>query len=136
MREQNPKRKLTGKVTKALSSVCLDLLLGLLAELDSIGAIDLLANGLDLLSNRNIEIIKELEVGFAFAGSDNGFSQCASTSTTLSPVIADNCSIGTTGESLITNELEFGRGVGTRNIATNFSTKLRVMIVRSLTQTG
>ena len=107
-------KKLTRKVRETLTSVGLNLFLSKLTELDSVGAVDLLANGFDLSGDGNVEIVEELEVGFTLTGGDNGFSECASTSTTLSPVVADNSGIGTTSKGFATNKLELCRSIGAK----------------------
>ena len=58
----------TGKTTIFLPGIGFDLLLGEVAELDAVGAIDLLADNGDLLLDGEVQIIKELEFRFAFAG--------------------------------------------------------------------
>ena len=109
-----PKRKLTGKVCETLTSVGLDLFLGQLAELDSVGTVDLLANGFDLGGDGDVEVVEELEVGFTLTGGDDGFSECASTSATLGPVVAYNSGIGTASKGFATNELEFCRSISAK----------------------
>lgn len=109
------KMRLTGKVAVSLAGVGFHLLLCELAELDTIRTVNLLGDDLDLLLDRQIQVVEELEVRLAFADSDDGFSESTGTRATFSPMIADDSRIGTSSERLLTNELEFSRRVGTTN---------------------
>ena len=54
--------RLTRQVAVALASVRLDLLLRKLAELNAVCAVDLLRDDLNLLLDRKLEVVQELEV--------------------------------------------------------------------------
>ena len=86
----------------------------MLAKLDAIGAIDLLADNLDLLLDRQVEVIQELEVRLALAGGNNGLSESKSAIAALSPVVADDSGVSPTLEGQIADELELGRSVGAK----------------------
>ena len=100
--------KLTGEVAEALASIGLDLLLRSLAEFNTVCAIYLLADGEDLVRDRDVEIVEELEVRRALACRNNSLRQRTRTGTTLCPVVAHDCSISASGQRLLTDELELG----------------------------
>jgi hypothetical protein len=101
----------TGKAAIFLPGIGFDLLLGEVAELDAVCAVDLLADNGDLLFDGEVQIIKELEFRFAFAGCNQSFRELTGASAALSPVTADDCSIRTTDERLLPDELELCGGV-------------------------
>jgi hypothetical protein len=103
----------TGKIAVALPGIGFDLLFGEIAELYAVRAINFPGNSGNLLFNGEVQVIKEFELGFALAGGDESFRQFPCTSATLSPVIADNGSIRATSQSFLSDELKFGRGIGT-----------------------
>lgn len=107
--------RLTGKVAISLAGVGFHLLLCELAELDTICTVNFLGDDLDLLLDRQIQVVEELEVRLAFADSDDGFSESTGTHATFRLMIADDSRIGTSSERLLTNELELSRRVGTAN---------------------
>jgi hypothetical protein len=53
---------LTRKATKPLAGIRVDLRASQIAEFDPVGTVDLFANGIDLLLDREIEVVQELEV--------------------------------------------------------------------------
>ena len=95
-----------------MTRVCIDLLLRTFTELNPVRAVNLLRDDLDLLRDRQVEVVQELEVGLALTDGDDGFSERTRAGTALSPVVANNCGVRTAGERLLTDELEFGRCVG------------------------
>ena len=109
------------------------MLLRLLAELDAVRAVDLLADNLDLLLDREVEVVQELEVGFTLTGLDDGLRESERTSTTLRPVVADDGSVGTAGERLLADELELGGSVSAAETSDYIA---HTMTFLSLTQTG
>ena len=102
----------TGKIPVALPGIGFDLLFGEIAKLYAVRSINVLGNNSNLLFNGLVQVIKEFELGFALAGSNQSFRQFPCTSATLSPVIADNCSIRATSQCFLSDELKFGGGIG------------------------
>ena len=94
-----------------MTSVGLNLLLRRLAELDPVGAVDLLADDLNLLLDRLFEVIQELELRVAFAHRHECLRKGLGACTTLGPVVTDDRGIGTAAESELTDELKLGLGV-------------------------
>ena len=58
-----------------------------------------------------VEVVQELEVGWALASRDNGLGERECTGTTLGPVVADDGSVGAALEREVANKLKFGRSV-------------------------
>lgn len=110
---------LTRETTVSLTGVGLNLRASKVAEFDTISAIDLLSNDIDLLLDGEVQVVKELEVGFAFTDSDGGFGQISCAGASLGPVVTDDSSIGTRRQSLFTDESELGGRVSTVYILLN-----------------
>lgn len=102
---------LTSEVAEALASVGFDLLLSQLAQLDAVCTVDLLANAADLVDNGEVEVVQILESRLSLACRDDCLSKGTSTGTTLSPVVANDSSIGTAGQRLLPDELKLSRRV-------------------------
>ena len=87
----------TGKIAVALPGIGFDLLFGEIAKLYAVRSINVPGNNGNLLFNGEVQVIKEFELGFALAGSDQSFRQLPCTGATFSPVIANNGSIRASG---------------------------------------
>ena len=111
MPHQVAREPLTGQVAEALASVRLNLLLCKLAELNAVSAVDLLRNCLDLLLDGEIEVVEELEVRGPLTDCDDGLRESASACTTLSPMVADDCSVSAASQSLRADKFELGRRI-------------------------
>ena len=96
-----------------MAGVCVNLRTGEFAELDSIGTVDLFANDVDLLFDREIEVVQELEVRRGLATRDHCSSELAGSGSTFCPVITNDRDIGTTSDGQFLYEGEFGGGVRT-----------------------
>ena len=88
------------------------MLLGKLTELDAIGTINLLRDGLNLLLDGLVQAIEELKLGLPFTDLDNCLGEINGTGTTFSPVIADDSCISAGSERLLSNELKLSVRVG------------------------
>jgi hypothetical protein len=95
-----------------LTGVRLNLLLGLLAQLDTISAIHLLGDDLDLLRQRLVDVVQEFKLGFTLASLDDGFRERDGALTALGPVVGRNGLVGTGAQGVVGDELEFGFRVG------------------------
>ena len=108
---------LTRKATKPLAGIRVDLRASQIAEFDPVGTVDLFANDIDLLLDREIEVVQELEVRGGFTACDDCSSELSSSGSTLRPMIADDSSIGSASNGLVLYEGEFCRSVRARNPA-------------------
>lgn len=104
--------RLTGKVPVSLTSVRLNLRLRKLAELNTIAAVNLPNDRVDLILDRHVEIIQELEARLALARSDEGLRELDGAGSTFGPVVADDGGICTSRQGLLADELELGFGIG------------------------
>lgn len=95
-----------------MTRVRLNLLLGLLAQLDTISAIHLLGDNLNLLRQRLVDVVQEFKLGFTLASLDDGFRKGDGTLTALGPVVGRDGLVSTGAEGVVGDELEFGFRVG------------------------
>jgi hypothetical protein len=79
-----------GQITKALSSVGLNLLFGEIAELYAVCAVNFLTNMFNLCFNGLVEGIQKLEFLFAITSGNKGLTQFNSASTALGPVVTSD----------------------------------------------
>ncbi|GFZ51903.1 hypothetical protein JCM24511_09672 [Saitozyma sp. JCM 24511] len=100
-----------GETAVALSLVSLDLGLGLGRKRDAVGAVHLLGDDLHLLDKREVEVVKELELGLVFAGLDDGLGEFDSALTTPSPVVGGDSIVGADGQGVLLNKLHLGDSV-------------------------
>lgn len=105
-----------GQVLVPLSFVRLDLFLRFGGERDSVGSVHLLRDDLDLLLDREFEVVQELERVRRRAGLDDGFTEIDRSFSSFGPVVARNGSIGSGGEGLLFDESDFGRSIGTAGV--------------------
>jgi hypothetical protein len=99
-----------------LTSVQVDLLPGLLAELDAVSPVHLLGDDLDLLVERQVDVVQELELGLALAGLDDSLGERDGTLTTTSPVVGWDGLVGAGRQGVVLDELELGGGVVTEQM--------------------
>jgi hypothetical protein len=95
-----------------LSSVSLDLLPGFLAELDTVGTVHLGGDDPNLLLQRLVQVVQELELGFAFTSLDDGLGEGDGSLSTLGPVIRGHGVVGTVGQRVVLNQLQFSGRIG------------------------
>ena len=93
----------TGKIAVALPGICFNLLFGEIAKLYAVRSVNVLGNSGNLLFNGEVQVIKEFELGFALASSDQSFRELPCTSATFSPVITDNGGIRATGQCFLSD---------------------------------
>jgi hypothetical protein len=102
----------TRKPAITLASIGINLCLRLRAEGNAIGTVDFLADSLDLLLDRAVEVVEELELRLALADGDDSLSEVLGTGATLGPVVADDCSVGASSESLFADQSKLSLRVG------------------------
>ncbi|KAI6752650.1 hypothetical protein HG530_013402 [Fusarium avenaceum] len=102
-------------VAKSLAGIGVDLLLGDLAELHLLGAVHLLANGLEALVNGTLQIVGQLQVLGLVGSRDDTMGEVNSPLTTLSPVVGQDGVLSTGRDSLLAEN---------RNLSVRVSRKL------------
>lgn len=104
---------LTRQAAVSLAGVGIDLLACKVAQFDTVCAVDLFSNSIDLGLNGLVEVVEEFEVGFTLADVNDSLGQIPGPSTSLSPVVADNRSVRTSSQGLLAHEGKLSRGVRT-----------------------
>lgn len=84
-----------------------------LGEFNSIGAIDLSGNNINLFRDGKIKVIEESEFRFALTNSNDSLCKRPSTFTALCPVVANHGTICAPSKSFVADECKFGFSVGT-----------------------
>lgn len=118
-----------------LSGIRLDLLLGLVAQVDAIRAVHLLGDNLNLLGQRLVDVVQELELAVTLACLDDGLGERQGTLTALGPVVGRDGLVGAGAEGKVGDELELGFRVGAVYRA-SVSEAHRTPGAKLLTQTG
>lgn len=101
-----------GQVLITLILVTLDLSFSFRSERNSISAVHLFRDDLDLLLDGEFEVVEEFERVGRRARFNNGFTEIDSSLSSFSPIVASYGSIGTGSESLFLDESDFSRSVG------------------------
>lgn len=119
-----------GQVLVPLVRIRSDLSLGLGRERDAVGAVHLFRDDLDLVLDRQLEVVQELERVGRRARIDHGLAEVDRALASLGPVVARDGGIGAGSERLLLDESDLGRSVGpfvfcgTRERRSDFSVSL------------
>ena len=95
-----------GSLSKPSSVYCLILLLGRGQVVHAVGAVDLGGDGLDLLLDRHVQRVEELEVARLLGRRDDGLGQLRAACAALRPDVADVGALGARRQRLLLDHLD------------------------------
>lgn len=113
------------EVGEALASVSLDLGASLIGDVDTVGAVHPLSNGLNLVLDRGVDIVEVLEVVVLLASLDDGIGEVDGALTTLSPVVRGDGLVGSVGQSVLLDKSELGGSIVAGRDTSRVSKKLK-----------